>query len=150
MERRDLDLRDFDEILAEIDQLHEQGYTPVGEWDLAATCRHLAAPVVGSMEGFPFAASWLMRKMARLVAWKSVFVNRQIKQGIKAPASVVFETAENAQPAIDELRKAIDKYRRFEGEKQPHPFFGKLTDDEWDTFHQTHMCHHLRMLIPKG
>jgi hypothetical protein len=58
----------------------------------------------------------------------------------KAPASPNFETEKN---------KLIDQIKNFQQRgpsgisKAPHPFFGPLTVDEWNTLEIKHLEHHL-------
>ena len=148
MNRRELDLRDFDSIVAEVDRLLNEGYTKVGQWNLAQTCRHLVLPLNGSIDGFNVRGPWLIRKLARLVAWKSLFVKRQIKPGIKAPASFQFNPDDDDREAVEAFKKALERFRNHQGEFHRHPIFDDLTPEQWVTFHQTHICHHLRFLIP--
>jgi hypothetical protein len=50
----------------------------------------------------------------------------------------------------DERRKLTELVRRFSAggpeslSKAPHPFFGKLTTQEWDALMRNHLDHHLR------
>ena len=54
---------------------------------------------------------------------------------------------ENLNSAIIELAKVMYRYDKFFNEnpsaKTAHPIFGFLNKEEWDTFHQKHLKHHL-------
>src|SRR5438105_11241467 len=48
MPQRQLELKDFADVLAEVDRLHQDGYDKLGAWDLAQTCDHLTYFIVAS------------------------------------------------------------------------------------------------------
>jgi len=53
-------------------------------------------------------------------------------------------------PAIEELRRAIDRYLGHRGRLRPHPLFGCLSRADWDRLHCVHAAHHLSLQAPSG
>ena len=80
--QRDLSLATIDEVIAEVELLHESGYEKLGDWDLSQICQHITVPAVRSVEGtlsfkVPFMVT-LFRPMIR----RLIFGARKLKTGI--------------------------------------------------------------------
>jgi hypothetical protein len=149
MERRQLDLPDLDAVLAEARRLHEAGYEAVGQWNLAQACRHCTMPINGCIDGIDFKPSWLLRTFIKLTGAKGkFFATRKIKPGLPAPPSTVFESGEDEAMAITELEQAIARLKQHDGPFAVHPFFGRLSADQWHQFNTIHTMHHLGFFLP--
>ena len=145
-----MDLKDLDAVLAETSSLHERGYEKAGEWDLGQACCHCAMAIRETVDGFTFNPSGLMRLMVKLMGMKKkLFASRQIKAGLKAPASMVPSEGLDASKEIESLRQAIEHFKSHEGQYLSRPVFGVLSNDEWHQFHTIHTMHHLSFLVPK-
>ena len=130
--RRPLEFRTFDEALAEVDQLLAGPYERRGNWDLSQACDHLADTFEGSMRGFDFGAPWVIRGLIGKLAQRL-----------------------NPQPGKDPAQSGTrlrEKVREFEASRGPlaaHPFFGRVSVDQWRQIHLFHMAHHLGFLVPQ-
>jgi len=148
MDRRELDLRDFDALIAELDRLLASGYDRTGQWDLAAICRHLNIAMTMTMDGFKFKAPLVFRILGPMVRG-SFFRTRKIKPGLKAPSGTLFESAGDDAAAVAQFKATIERFRGFGPINVAHPFMGQLTTDQWHDFHLIHASHHLSFLVPK-
>src|ERR1700734_1371701 len=52
-QRRQLVFQNLDEVAADVDNLHAEGYVKTGNWDLAQVCGHLAEWMRFPLDGFP-------------------------------------------------------------------------------------------------
>jgi len=147
MNRRELDFRDFDALLADIQRLHEQGYEKAGQWNLGQICKHLSITMEMSLEGFPFKGPWLFRKVIGPFVKPRFFRSRKIKPGLPAPPTMVAEPDSDEGQAIEQLKQITTRVREHRGEFQPHPFFEYLSPEQWLQLHLIHAAHHLSFLI---
>jgi hypothetical protein len=150
MERRQLDFHDFDSVAADIDRLHKNGYTKVGQWELCQACDHLSNVMRMSMEGFPFKAPWYIHLLAPLLVKGRMFKTRRMREGFQAPSAVMPSGGGDEKTSVNKCKDLLKRVRDYPGEFEPNPFFGKLTADEWRQHHLIHSAHHLSFLIPKG
>ncbi len=81
------------------------------------------------------------------MAKKGLVNDKPFKQGLPTDASFVIENDRNFE---DEKTKAIELIQKLSAAgpggvtKDKHPFFGKLSPDEWDALTVKHLDHHLR------
>jgi hypothetical protein len=148
MKRRRLDFQDFQAVEKEIDRLQAGGYQKAGSWDLAHICEHLALTMQNSLHGSPYQASWPFRKLIGPVVLRIILRTRQLKTGFPAPPGLRPADAVNPEEAVSRCRDLLRQVREHPGEFQPHPFFGKITADQWRQVHLIHSAHHLGFLVP--
>ena len=149
MERRDLNLKNLDEVLVEIHRLSDGGYDKLGQWDLAQVCHHCASPIEQTIDGYTFRVPLPIRLIIIVTGAKRKFFRRRdIKPGLSAPATTLppegLETAEQ----IKRYEAAVKRLKTHTGDFHAHPFFGTMTPDAWEQFHTIHTMHHLRFLRP--
>jgi hypothetical protein len=149
MPRRQIDFRDFQSIVTDIDRLQKNGCSQVGQWDLFRTCHHLGTTMRLSLEGFPKNAPWYFRYiMAPLV--KGRFLRkRRMPEGFQAPAALIPPESGDEKATVQSCKDLLVRVRDAK-EFKLHPFFGKLTPDEWRLVHLIHSSHHLSFLIPNA
>jgi len=149
MQRREVDSRSFDEVMADIESLaRSRKCARVGNWDLGQTVGHLARSVSSSIDGFPSKAPWLMRKLFKRMALKQVMGTRKIPQGFKVKGQIVPEPGIDVGRMAGELKGAFERFEKHAGEFAPHPFFEKLDKDRWRQLHLIHCAHHLSFQLP--
>lgn len=148
-QRRELDLKTLDAVIADARNLLEQGYEQAGAWNLAQVCRHIAAPMRLAMDGYNFKAPWIQRTVTRLFFKKRFFRQRTIPTGLPAPPGTEFGVDDEAG-AVAELEQTVERFKAHTGPLSPHPYFGELTRDEHVDFNTIHCSHHLSFLVPKA
>jgi hypothetical protein len=149
-QRRSLRFDDWDQVLADVEMLAQQGYENAerGNWSLGQNCEHMAKPLEMAVDGFPKVASWPVRVVTRMLVLKKMLRHDRINFRARAPAFVV--PADNVDDAggIEHLRQAIERFRNHRGEFAPHVAFGQLDRDDWVHTMLWHCEHHLSFLVP--
>ena len=148
MQRRDLDLRDFDALIADAEHLLAAGYDRLGNWDLGATCRHLSISMHASIDGLNYKPPFHYR-FIRPFARRQVFGKRRLPTGAPAPTGLESPTGGDDADAVTELKTAIERLKTATDFPHPHPVFGRITPQQWRDFHLIHGSHHLGFLIPR-
>ncbi len=148
--RRRIDLRTFEAVLEEARSLADKGYEKAGQWSLAQVCRHLAGAIHAQIDGLETKVSLPERLIARFFIKDAIFRSRRIRAGVAAPQEIDSPADGDEMTAIAELKIAIDRLLKHEGFSHPHPYFGKLTNEQWREYHLIHASHHLGFLVGKS
>jgi hypothetical protein len=147
--RRQLTFASLDEVIADAEKLVSSPKTrALGNWPLSQLLTHLAFAINRSIDGVAFKAPWFVRFLGPFV--KRRILRNGVQPGIKLAKeheADAYPTASSAQEALESLREAVG---RLKGEKMTarHPFFGKLTHDEWRRLHLRHAELHLSFAVP--
>jgi hypothetical protein len=146
--RRELEFQSFDEALAEVDRLLTGRYQRRGNWDLAQTCDHLAYSFEGSVRGFDFGVPRMVQMLIGQYALRYVLRNRRAPFRPRVPRRLEPPSGKDPQACALRLKNSISEFESHAGELAPHPFFGKITRDQWRQIHLFHCAHHLAFLHP--
>ncbi|MBI2824938.1 MAG: DUF1569 domain-containing protein [Planctomycetia bacterium] len=147
--RRDVHYNAVDDILADAERLAAGGYTRLGNWPLGKMAKHITNAFNMALDGPPTKVPLPIRVIARWL-YKDKAIQK-MRPGFKLNATMAkhFVPGDTSDAeGIESLRTAC---RRWKSEKQrhPHPFFGKLTDDEWNRLMLRHAEMHMSFLVPK-
>ena len=82
--RTSLSFSSLDQIMPEVDRLLV-GHRALGHWSLGQICNHLAGAMRGSIEGIPFQAPWLVRKLLGPRFKRRLFSTGKMRAGFKLP-----------------------------------------------------------------
>jgi hypothetical protein len=148
--QRQLQFKDFAEVLAEVERLHRGGYEKLGQWDLAQTCDHLTYFVQGSLDGFSFRVPWLLKFLFGRFMLRRILKQQRMKAGIPTPQKPLPAPGGDQTAAVERFKQIIERLQAHPGELQPSPFFGYLTPQQWRSLHLIHCTHHLSFLAPKA
>lgn len=147
--RRDLHFSNFDELLADVEQLASGEVRTLGNWSFAQVLLHLARSLDSAIDGAPFSfpapIQWLMSLLM-----KNRFLTKPLTPGFKLPAKagkLIPEEVSLAE-ALEVFRKAIDRSKK-QTNRARHGGFGKLTREESDQFHLRHAEMHLSFVVPE-
>jgi hypothetical protein len=146
--RRDLTFRTFDDALAEVDRLLARPYERRGNWDLAQACDHLADAFDGSLRGFSFAAPWFIRALFGKLGLWYVLRYRSIPIRPRMPKDQEPVAGKNPQACVARLRESIRSFEASQAAPAMHPFFGRISHEQWRQVHLFHTAHHLAFLHP--
>jgi len=144
--RRAVVLEDLSQLMPEVGRLSRGNHT-VGDWTLAQVCKHLADSINGSIDGFDlrnhrFKRFFLRRQMLKVALTKGIPRNYTVDPNLTPPPDVALEEA------IEELRRAVERYRTYAGRLAAHPLFGRMPREVWDRVHCVHCAHHLSFVLP--
>lgn len=149
MNRRPLDFRDFESLAADVDHLHQGGYTQTGNWDLRQICDHLTTAMRMSLEGFPFKANWFLRTFIGPVARWQILRTRRMPAGFQTPKAMAPAAAGDEKTAVTTFQSMLLWVRDHTGPFQPSPLAGAMSPEQWRQFHLIHAAHHLSFLLPR-
>lgn len=150
MQRRSLDLRDADAVIAEIKRLQEGGYTKLGKWNLAQMCDHIRATLRVGLDGAEKRMPWVARTLFVKPMVKYVIKTRKMMSGVKAPRELLPTVPDGVDDpgAIESCLATLIEARDTNGPLPPHPMCD-MTVDEWKQLNWVHAAHHLAFLVPK-
>jgi hypothetical protein len=149
MEQRQLDFKDFAEVVAEVDRLHTNGYRKLGQWDLAQVCNHTAYFIQGSLDGFTFRVPWLLKVLFGRLLLRRILKRRRMSAGGPTPQKPLPEPGGDEALAVANFKQVVEKFQAHTGDLHASPFFGYLTPQQWWDLHLIHCAHHLGFLAGK-
>lgn len=155
-ERRQLRFETLDDAVVDARHLLAVGYDKLGNWDLDQCCQHLTMWMSYQIDGYP-PTPLLVRPLLALVRMtkgrsmaKKLLDQGEMKPGLPTiPQSVPKNGGQDAE-AVEDLAKAVHRFKEYNGSLLPSPLLGELDRDDWDKVHRIHAAHHLGYLIPKG
>ena len=148
-DKRSLDFRTGDEVIAEIQRLRSAGYTRLKNWNLTQACEHLSATMTGGMDGFGFRLPWILR--ATIIKWvfNRMLKTRKMSSGPTLKRLKPKSSGENDDDTIiDACIATIERATAFQGPIEEYPFLNDVKVDDWQQFMWMHAGHHLGFLIP--
>ncbi len=140
----------FEDALAEVDHLLVTPYERCGKWDLGQICDHLGDAFEGSMRGYDFAAPWIITKLFAKPVLRQVLEKHRIPFTPRIPKRLVPLPGKDPRECAARLREKVSEFRAWKIDLARHPFFGKLTYDQWRQIHLLHLSHHLSFLVPQS
>ena len=147
--RRPLAFKTLEESLEEIRRLKNSGYEKAGSWNLDQICQHLNKTMRTAFDGAEFGLPGMIRPVVRVIFMRIVKKGKQVNMSATAPPQLVPEESIDLEKEIQEYESLIERYNQGESEiKHRHPIIGKLSADQWKSFHAWHAAHHLSFLIP--
>ncbi|QDV52134.1 DUF1569 domain-containing protein [Gimesia fumaroli] len=150
-ERRKLEFRNLDEILAEVEKLASEDVRTTGNHTFGEILNHLALSLdvaTGRVQGPP--PPLFMRLIMPLMK-RMVINSKPLKPGIKLPAkgeAFFWPDKEFDVPAtVDYFKEAVNYYK-VNGPIEKHPFFGKISKADCDELNCRHAALHLSFVHP--
>lgn len=148
--RRHLHFDSLDEVVADVDRLVAAPNTKtLGNWPLDRLINHLTVSINGSIDGLPWKAPWLIRRLSPL--FKRRMLSHAMSPGFNLPKrveAVSFPASASAQQALEGLKTAVSRTKS-ERMEAGHPVFPKLTHEEWTQLHLRHAELHLSYVVPR-
>lgn len=150
VKRRPLKFENLPATVTEVRRLQEGGYDLAGNWDLAKACSHLSKTLTLSLEGSPFNLPFFMKPIARFLLFGKVMAGKQTGLPLKTDPALAPNDCKDATLEIENYEKLVQRVMDPNATLiESHPVFGKVTVEQWRTFHAWHAAHHLSYLIPK-
>ena len=147
--RRELTYRSYEDLLSDAEGLAAGNVRTLANWTYPQILVHLGKSLEASIDGVNFRAPLPMRLMGKLFM-KSKFLDQASPPGFERPenARSQFAPSESVslEEGLDALRRGISRCQQ-ETDRAPHPFFGRLTREEWDRFNLRHAEMHMSFAI---
>ena len=147
----------LDEVIQRLELLQREGYTSVGNWNLAQVSEHLRDWFSFMIEGYPsapFPVNWMLWGMKNTVG-KSM-LRKILRSGSMASGGPTMKQTVHAAGGIDDatsvlrLKEMIERFRSHRDPYFPSPMFGDLSAAEGLSLQLIHCAHHLSFLVPKN
>lgn len=147
--RREVHYHSVDDLLADAQQIAQGAYRTLGNWSLGMILRHLATAINMGVDGSKINAPWPIQIVARTLL-KKRFLRGPMRPGYKLPKrarAVLVPPGCSDEAGLAELAAAIERWKRVP-ERKPHPIFGRITPDEWNTLALRHAELHMSFVVP--
>jgi Protein of unknown function (DUF1569) len=136
----------LEEILNRIDQLKPNAEPQWGKMDVAQMLAHCSSFQEIAMGISTPARDWLGRLIGGLV--KPIFYNdKPLAQNMSTIPAILIVDEKEFETEKKKLKQKIITFQKTGPEKykiHPHPFFGKLTTEQWGKGIYKHLDHHLK------
>jgi hypothetical protein len=146
--RRQLHFDTISDILADVERLNQGKVKPLGNWSGGQILTHLAVIMNGSIDGTEFRFAWPLRLLGRLL--KRRILTKGMTPGFQLKgraADVLVPPPTSWEEGLHTFRQAVHRLQT-ESKREPSPFLGALTREEWDQLHCRHSELHLSFLVP--
>lgn len=149
VQRRSLRFEKLDDIEADVEALVlATEIRTLGNWSLGQILWHLAKVMNDSIDGTTI--QWTAPPPAIPEPIKRRVLSGSLRAGFKLP----LEAAKELEPPETSITEGVRVFRaavsrqRTETVRQPNPFFGPLTLDEWNLLQLRHAELHLSFVVP--
>ena len=146
--RRTVSYPSLDAVVADAERLVEAEAGTTGNWSVGQILEHLATVMDKSIDGFDFRPALPVRLVGR---W--FLKNRFLRKGMPAgfqlkglAAQQLIPPEVDPQQALDHLRSAAERLKT-STKRAPHPFFGKMTQEESNRINCRHAELHMSFII---
>ena len=152
-ERREVSVRSFDELSAELDALeraHAAGtLRHTGNWTPGQVFDHCAIFMGCALDGFPGRLPWPVRVLAKLLFKQGAVSGRTPPAGFGTAPFLVPREGVSFEDGLAAWRTQIARVRGGERFTKPSGLFGNVTHDEWVKMQLGHASLHLSFLHPE-
>lgn len=147
--RREVRYQTVDDILADAEQLARGEVVTLGNWSFGQILEHIARVMRGGIEGVPITVPWWIKPILRMMKGKILRdlppagyrLRPAARQALVPPADTTVERG------LQLLREAMRRWKE-DPTRQPSPFLGKLTNEEWDLLQMRHAELHMSFVKP--
>ncbi len=146
--RRQVRYADFDEFQADVERVVRGPARTVGNWTVAQIFDHLAKSMNTAVDGPPVMFPLLFRLAVR--PFRNRIIAGPLRPGFKLPKrmNAVFMPSDGAQiqEAFEKLTAALSRFRQAKS-YGPHPAFGVLSPEQWNTLTLNHNALHMSFIV---
>lgn len=137
---------DNEELLKRIHLLTPESKALWGKMNVSQMMSHCIAPIDFAFGNTTIRSNFFMQLIGRL--FKNKILNSTEFQKNSPTAKEFLRTNDHDfKKTKDELIQKVNEFTE-KGPKaikhKKHPFFGKMTNEEWDKLHYMHLNHHLK------
>lgn len=130
-------------IIARINQLTPASRRKWGKMDVGQMLAHCQMPLGVAVGRHKLKANFFFKIIGRLIK-KKLYNDEPFKQNLPTDKSFKMTTPKDFEKEKQALIEMINDFSENTMSDEPHPFFGKLTKDEWSRGTWKHLDHHLQ------
>jgi hypothetical protein len=147
--RRQLHFNSLDDLLADVERRNQGKIRALGNWSPGQILKHLAAVMNGSIDGLRIRAPLWLRPLGWL--FKKRILSKPMPPGFRlsdeAAKDLTFGDT-TWEEGFQAFRAAVQRLKT-ESNREPSPFLGQMTREQWDQLHCRHAELHLSFLTPE-
>lgn len=140
------DPKTLDEMLSRLRSLSNDSERKWGKMSVAQMLAHCQTPMCLAIGDVKLKRSLLGKLIGRMIKGK-VVGPKPFKQGLPTDARFVVKDERDFATEHTALSALVERYAAGGPDgisKDPHPFFGPMTPEEWDALMWKHLDHHLQ------
>jgi hypothetical protein len=148
--RRRLHFDTIQDMADEVERLNRGKVKTLGNWSGGQILRHLTIVMDDSIDGAKARLAWPIQMVGRIF-FKRRILTKGMTPGFQLkgqPATVLVPPATSWEEGLHMFRRAIQR-QQTETKREPHPFLGPLSYEEWKQLHCRHAELHLSFLLPR-
>ena len=131
------------EIIARINKLTPQTQRLWGKMNVAQMLAHCRMPM-GVAEGTHKLSRTFIGIIFGPIAKKMLYNDKPFKRNLPTDKSFVMKASKDFEKEKQGLITMINNFSEQNMVDEPHPFFGKLTKEQWSKGMYKHLDHHLQ------
>lgn len=137
-----------DFALKKLDELSDNNFISLGEWDPYQIFTHCAQSVEFSMSQFPEHKSTFFKGTIGKLAFSIFSFKGKMTHELNEPIPSAPKLAKSSDSiiALNRLKKSLIEFERYQGTLAPHFAYGELTKDEYEKAHLMHLYNHLQKI----
>ena len=134
-----------DEILNRIDQVKADTIPLWGKMNAGQMMAHCQAPIKVAFGEAKLSGGFIGKLLGPWIK-RVVLSDKPFKKGLPTHKSFLVTDERNFEEERGRLKEQVLKFFSYNEKigKHPHPFFGRMTCDEWGTSMYKHLDHHLK------
>jgi len=135
-----------DFALKKLDELSNENFINIAEWDPYQIFTHCAQSVEFSMSQFPEHKSSFFKSTVGKLAFSIFSSKGKMTHGLNEPipSAPRLTKSLDSMIALNRLKKALIEFDNYQGTLAPHFAYGELTKGEYETAHVMHLYNHLQ------
>ncbi len=131
------------EIIDRINKLSPQTPRQWGKMDVAQMLAHCQMPMGVALGKHKLKGSFIIKLLGPFFK-KTLYNDKPFKRSLPTDKSFVITDAKDFEKEKNSLIDMINSFTEGNMTSEPHPFFGKLTKEEWSKGTYKHLDHHLQ------
>jgi len=140
------DRNDNQEIINRLSKLTSGSQAQWGKMNVGQMLAHCKVPLQGALGDVIPKRSFIGRLIGG-IAKKQVLGDEPFKQGLPTDKSFVITDKREFEQERSALAKLVQRFQAVGHSgmsEEPHPFFGRMSAQDWDKLMWKHLDHHLR------
>lgn len=131
------------DILTRINKLTPETQRKWGKMDVGQMLAHCQMTLGVAVGKHTLKGNFFIKIIGRMIK-KKLFNDQPFKQNLPTDKSFKMTTPKDFEKEKQQLIGMINSFSETTMSDEPHPFFGKLTKDEWSKGTWKHLDHHLQ------